>query len=236
MNSKFVSALLTLSLLMSAGITAGAQIAVQDSHLDSLEGSDADAEFGTDVVEVNQNDTATIPIVLNGTDTATVRIGSESVNFVTVVTVTDGDEDGTVTLQFDTATAETDERSVWIRDLNSTADAATIRSKTAPDAPPLAVGSYPLSLYLGNTTADDSKIAVGTMVVKESKTTATTTTTEPTTRETTNRETTENPMQSTTATETETSAVSDPETGIPGFSAGVAVLSLALAAMLAARR
>lgn len=232
MNAKLAGALLALAVVAS-GVATGAPITDLNSHLNTLDdhGTDADGSFGADVVEVHQNDTATIPMALNGTDTATLRIGSEAVNFVLVVTVTDGDGDGEVTLRFDTAVAETDQRSVRTE---SAADTATVRSKTAPDDPPLAVGNYPLDLFAGNTTADDREVAVATLAVtRPQKTTDSTAPTDITTEPT--RATTDQPMMSSTVTRT-TTVVSDPEPGIPGFGVPVALVALVAAAVLVARR
>lgn len=231
MNGKLVSTLLALSVLLSSGLVAGMPVAEQNSHLNAQEEGDADAEFGTAVVEVHQNDTATIPITLDGTDEATVEIGSEAVNFVLVATVTDGDGDGAVTLRFDTSKAETDQTSLWTDDSENADDSVTVQSKMAPDTPPLSIGSYALSLYLGNSTEDDSEVDVGTMLILEPETT-----TEETTTATS--ETTDKPMTTTdVVTEPKPTETTDDARGdVPGFGPVLVLVALAVTAMLVARR
>lgn len=191
-----------------------------------VQSESVDGSFPVAVAEGRQNDTVSIPVSLDGTDTATVRIGGEQVNYYLDVWVVDRDGDGAVTLQFDTATAGTDAPSVQTNDSESF---AVVRSEFSPSdgVPPLAVGSYPLSLYLGNSTADDSELAVGTMTLREPDPETTETSGEAAETTTGPAETTEKPMRSTT-----TSGTGD----VPGFGPVLALVALAAAALLAGRR
>ncbi|PSP55979.1 hypothetical protein BRC82_03160 [Halobacteriales archaeon QS_1_67_19] len=185
-------------------------------------------EFTADAVEIEQNDTATIPVALEGTDAATVRVGSEAVNYYLDVLVVDRDGDGAVTLEFDTATADTDTVVVRANGSESTG-IATVRSEFSPSdsVPPLAVGNYPLALYHGNST--DEELSVGALRITDPATASTTETTD-------DPATTEQPLRTTTATRT-TATTTEPDTGsVPGFGPSLAVTALAAAAMLAARR
>lgn len=224
MRVTLSAVLLALALLVS-GTVAGVPITERDSSTNAQNEADIDASFEKEVLEGHQNDTVSIPIVLDGTDTATVKIGGKVVNYALVASVTDVDGDGRVVLAFDTETAGTDATSISV----TGDDEVSLESETELEHPPLVVGNYPLSLYSGTTIDQENETDAATMTLIEPKAT----TTRPTTLETTGTsETTEKPMQSTTETETTTSSGS----GVPGFGPVIALVALAAAALLAARR
>lgn len=67
------------------------------------EATDADATFTQTTYNEHAGDIAEITVQVEGSDTATVEIGSEDVNFLANATVVDNDDDGEVTLYFDSA-------------------------------------------------------------------------------------------------------------------------------------
>lgn len=233
MRARIVSVLLAVVVLTIAGTATGVPNAnLQDSQT-TTEG-DVRVTFGDGEIRTERGGTVPIPIELNATDTATVKIGSDgAVNYALVVTVTDGDADGAVALSFDTdAVAEDDATKVTTR---SDADSATVRSEVEhmggdPPHPSLAPGSYPLELFAGNST-DAPLASVARMVIEESDTT----TGEPT-------ETAEKPMTTTDVVtepepiETTETTTDDTAGDVPGFGPVLALVTLAVAAMLAARR
>lgn len=239
MRAKLVSALLVCSVIFG-GAVAGATIAEQDSHrTDRSENeTQASATFAADSVDVRHGGTATIPVHFDGTDTATVEVGSEAVNYVVLVAVNDGDGDGVTELRFDTdAVAEPNETLVTT---TSEADDATVKSVVEEHLngdsphPPLDAGNYPLAAFVGDATAEN-RTDTARMRILEA-TSETTTTTERET-ETATSETTEPPMQSTTEPELEATTTdgTDPGPDVPGFGVGAAIAALAAAALLATR-
>lgn len=230
MRARIISVLLAVAVLTSAGIAAGVPNAnPQDSQTTTED--DARVAFGDGEIRTERGGTVPIPIELNATDTATVKIGSDdAVNYALVVTVTDGDDDGTVTISFDTdAVAEDDATKVTT---HSDADSATVRSEVEymggdPPHPSLEPGNYPLELFAGNST-DTPLASAAQMVIEES--------------DTTTRESTETTEESTTTTDivTEpepTETTTDDAAGdVPGFGPIVALIAVTAAAMLVGRR
>lgn len=245
MTQKLVGALIALVVLAGAGTVSGIQTATQDSL--STAQNEADAGFGTDEITVSHGGTATIPIRLDGTDTATVKIGSDdAVNYALVVTVEDGNDDGRVTLSFDTdAVAEQNQTKVWT---DVEADSATVRTEVEhlngdPPKPPLDVATYPITLYDGRSTdaeavdemrmhiveATTTTTADTTRSTASESTTTESTTTEPTTDEPTTSETERTELK---ATETTTDVGGD----VPGFGPVLALVAFAAVATLLGRR
>ena len=103
----------------ASGITASSD------DFDVTAAADDDVEFAQNTFTVQRGDIANITVELSGTDEATIAIGTvEDDNYQANVTVIDDDDDGEVTLQFNTYTAGSDESEAgWsVSDIVTTAD------------------------------------------------------------------------------------------------------------------
>lgn len=128
-------------------------------------GATPSAEFDADVVETTAGETAEIPVTLSETDTATVKIGSERVNYIATVAVHDGNDDQTVTLQYDTSKAGHGGAFSVADD----ADTVTVESETDfDDEHLLDAGSYELAVAPGNESAEN-ETDVATLAISESE-------------------------------------------------------------------
>lgn len=233
MRTKLVSALLALALVAS-GAALGAPTDVVQSQETTAAANDAPVEFGDDRLTVERGGSVTIPVLFDGTDRATVKIGSEeTVNYALVVTVEDGNGDGRVEVTFDTdAVGEPNATKVTTE---ASADGATVESEVEhfdgePPYPALARGAYPVMLYEGTGT-DRTRVEKIRMSIVEASTTTEATETTSTLRDAT--ETTSEATATTTdAPETTHRGTAD----TPGFGPGPALVALAAAATLFARR
>lgn len=233
MTRKIARALLALAVLVggtAVGVSTAVGIGAQTTTV-----GDSRIAFGDGEMETERGGNVTVPVVLEGTDTATLKIGSDdAVNYALVVTVTDGDGDGSVAVSFDTdAAAEDDVTKVTTR---SDADDATVKSEVEhfggePPYRPLSVGNYPVTLYDGDS-EDAAFVAESRLRILESSTTATTA--EATDSGTGPSTTTDVVTEPEPTGSTETAA--DAEGTVPGFGSALALVALAAAATLAARR
>jgi len=232
MNRAIARAVVAIAVLVGA-TAAGAATAVSIGAQSTTEG-DSHVAFGDGVIATERGGNATIPVEMEGTDTATLQIGSdEAVNYALVVTVTDGDGDGAVAVSFDTdAAGEDGATKVATR---SAADSVAVESETEhfggePPHPPLDPGTYPIELYEGS--GEDRKfVAESRMVIEEAETTTEATTT---TGETTTTDAGTEPEP--TGTTAATAATDGIEGDVPGFGPVVGLVALAAAALLAVRR
>lgn len=127
-------------------------------------GAQASAEFDHSHVTTDAGDTVEIPVTVTNTDSATVRIGSEAMNYVATVTLRDGNDDRTITLRYDTRKAGHGGVFSVIED----ADEVTVRSETEfDDGQRLDPGSYDLAVAPGSGSLDEAT-DVATLVVTES--------------------------------------------------------------------
>lgn len=155
MNERATRVLLALTVLL-AGTAVGASTAVGIGAQTTTE-SDTRIAFGDGEMETERGGNVTIPVELDGTDAATLKIGTDdAVNYALVVTVTDGNGDGTVAVEFDTDAAGEDDPTKVTTRLD--ADDATVESEIEhlggePPHRPLSAGTYPVELYEG--TGDD---------------------------------------------------------------------------------
>lgn len=113
-------------------------------------------------VTVTQGKTAEIRLTLPEGANGTLRIGSERLNFVFTAFVQDGDDDGEVTVQFDTVLAGTVKKSVSVADSDDRIVGQLNDPITAPwysiwmvDA-----GEYPVSLRESGREVDTSRLHV----------------------------------------------------------------------------
>ncbi|WP_328517174.1 DUF7827 domain-containing protein [Haladaptatus caseinilyticus] len=172
--------------------------------------------FNHSIYEVQQGETATMNFSLDGLDAMTVRIGGGQADYTLNASVTDGDGDGQVVLQFDTSKAGSGDGSA----LTARGDDDTVSVTNETNADSLKAFMYGLTVYSG-TGENASEIAYGGINVHgDGSSNRTTTTTEGESSGTT----------TTTATETTGSD------GQPGFGIGLAVTALAGVALLARRR
>lgn len=138
-------------------------------------GATPDAEFGSDVVEVTAGETADITVALSDADAAVVTVGSEKVNYIATVVVRDGNDDGAVTLRYDTEKAGHGGAFSAAAD----ADEVTVESETEFDADHLLdAGAYGLSVAPGDDADAANETDMATLSVTESPETQTATETE----------------------------------------------------------
>ena len=136
-------------------------------------GASPDATFESDLVVVTAGETADVTLELSDTDTATVTVGSEHVNYVATVVARDGNGDGAVTLRYNTTAAGHGGAFAAADD----ADNVTVESETEFDADHLlAAGDYGLSVAPGTNASNATD--VGTLVVEAPPETSTETVTE----------------------------------------------------------
>jgi len=101
------------------------------------------ARFAEQLYTATAGETVSMPVTLSDRETATVVFGSEATNVVIPVTVEDGNGDGTVVLQFETAVDAPNEHGMSAK---ADADDVTVpRNVDRPDS--IAPGSYDLALY-----------------------------------------------------------------------------------------
>ena len=118
-----------------------------------------DASF-TDIINSEQRgDVAEIPVELENTDSATVFLGSQEVNYLVSLEVTDGDDDGAVTVEWNTDRAGQDETGVFdtVSDDDSVS-AERIAGGFSDSDRRLAATGYPL-----NATVSGDETDVGTV-------------------------------------------------------------------------
>ncbi|WP_135853075.1 DUF7827 domain-containing protein [Halorussus salinus] len=127
-------------------------------------GASPDAEFGESVVTTEAGETAEIAVTLSDTETATVRIGSEAVNYIATVTLRDGNGDGNVVLQYDTAKAGSGGAFAVAADADSVSvtDETDLGEQSGLDA-----GTYDLAVAPGNASLEE-KTDVATLSLAES--------------------------------------------------------------------
>lgn len=134
---------------------------------ETVEG-DADLGLPESDVSVADGEVATLPIVVDAGTTATLSIRREAVGYRLNATITDGDGDGRVVVQFDTAIAGTDGDPLAVA---TGTDEVRLRSETHLDGP-LPEGQYAIALGI-----DGAELLVGSLYVEGAERTATTTTT-----------------------------------------------------------
>lgn len=115
------------------------------------------------VVEVAETGTARIPVALGDADEATLRIGSDGVNYVTAATVRDGNGDGRVVVEFDAGAAGTDDRTLSVAD---EADELAVIDPEPELGFSIEPADYEMQLYEGGSTEGDPH-RVGTLVVRQ---------------------------------------------------------------------
>ena len=121
-----------------------------------------DAEFARNIYQSTAGDAVEIGVEMSGRETATVVFGSEATNVVIPVTVEDGNGDGTVVIQFETAV---DAPNAHGMSAKADADAVSVpQDVDRPDS--LAAGEYQLSLSL-DTRTEPVEVDVATVILQE---------------------------------------------------------------------
>ncbi|SFG44947.1 PGF-CTERM protein/surface glycoprotein [Halopelagius inordinatus] len=138
------------------------------STINVAEAGEGTANFESSIVTEARGDVVEMNITMENTDTATVTIGSDDVGFLADATVQDDDDDGVVTLQFNTWEAQDgadgDAFSVESDDDELESSNIEIGVNSLLDA-----GDYDLEVRSG-TNADDDSQNVATLVLEERET------------------------------------------------------------------
>ena len=121
-------------------------------------GADPTARFNQSVVTEQRGDIAAIGVNLSGTESATVTVGSEAVNYRTNVTVSDGNDDGRVTLLMNTFTAGMDESESAVYTAAADDDVTETNRTTGQLRAPLEVSSYNLSVVVDGRQTDTATL------------------------------------------------------------------------------
>lgn len=222
-----VVALSLLSLAAVAGATAPDGAAAARQAQDATNNATPEAWFADDRVVVEAGQVAAVDVRLNNTEEATVVVGSSASSHRIVVATTDGNGDGRVGVQIETAGVGPNRiRFSTFRD----ADGVDVQSRSGGSGALPAQG-YSLQLYLGNTTGEPDDASLLMVEAAETPTTTASATTETTTDDTTTA-TTSGPA-TTTTTDDATETTTD---GQPGFGLVVALVGVLAAALLAVRR
>ncbi|AKU06389.1 DUF7827 domain-containing protein [Haloferax gibbonsii] len=226
------SALLTTTLLVAAVLAAAVMPAAAASGHYEFTDDAYTAEQG-EVVSITLSGAAdannTSAALAGENNTVPLRIGGEDVNFAVNATVVDEDRDGNVTLELNTSTAGQANASSYLTAAGEDSVNATQTTETLPAT--LDAGDYSLALGPANNSTDTATLSL--QAVETTETTTESTDTETTT---TAGETTETTTANASATTDATTATGTSDTGIPGFSAVLAVVALLAAAFLAVRR
>ncbi len=154
--------------------------------------SNATVTFNRSIYEIQRGETATMNVSLSGLDAMTVQIGGGQASYKLDATVTDGNGDGQVVLQFDTSKAGSGDGSA----LTTQGDADSLSVKNETKVGALEPFMYGLTVYSG-TGENVPTIAYGGINVQGDGTASQTTTTTTTTEQDSSSEGT-----TTTATET----------------------------------
>ena len=125
--------------------------------------------FADPTPHVRRGGTAELVLAVPSGETATVRVGDESeFGYETAVTVRDGNDDGRVTVTFDTAAAG---RNGTTTAVASDGDELVSRAGETELGSPLDAAPYHLNLYAGEGT-DDDPASVGSLYVLERRATS----------------------------------------------------------------
>jgi PGF-CTERM protein len=139
---------------------------VSDSITINVTDAEGTASFDKLITEERTGDIVTIPISLSNTETANVTVGSDDVNYEATVRITDGNSDGSVTLEWNTYLAKQDDVgafSVAPTPQGEAADSVTVvdssesfeKADSRVDAT-----NYPLSATVAGDETDVARVAL----------------------------------------------------------------------------
>ncbi|WP_435359911.1 PGF-CTERM sorting domain-containing protein [Haloarchaeobius sp. DFWS5] len=183
--------------------------------------------FDKDVYETNSDESVTMTLQLNDSETGTVTLGSEDAGYQMNVTVMDNTSDGTVemTVYAQRLGISAPKNAVEVAGNDTLVSASNETLGDRIDA-----GEYQLSASVNGTETD-----VATLSIMEANTTTTTPATTSDPPETTTQPTDEG-VDTTTTTADESGGDDGGDSGgSPGFGVGVALVALVAAALLAVR-
>ena len=126
-----------------------------------------DASFAQSVVNEERGDVARITIDLANRDEATVNIGEEDVSYLTSVDIVDDDDDGQVTLLFNTFAPSDPDEAVMLAESSEDDEIDDITFVEEVDQP-LAAASYEMNITDGG--IQGAEQAVGTLSLTERST------------------------------------------------------------------
>lgn len=140
------------------GATASASIRVEDSRPGS-------ASFTPRVVQGTAGDVVTIGIAVEGTDNASLVVGSTDLDYRVTMDLVDGDGDGEVVVRWDTSRAGAVDATAAFGVVDSDDAVTDVSRSTGPLPGTLAAEPYPLAVRVGGTETD-----VGTVSLQEPET------------------------------------------------------------------
>jgi len=146
-----------LGTIGAATAVSAAGVAAGDAGQRSDDG--ALPSFRRDAVEEHRGDVATFAVDMGDYDEATVRIGSEAVNYEVAATVVDGSGNGVVTVALDTFLAGRDGES----GISAVADADSVRAvrqRTPTLSGPLDYAVYPLAVVVDDRIVAESLLTL----------------------------------------------------------------------------
>ncbi|WP_424018009.1 BGTF surface domain-containing protein [Halorientalis pallida] len=168
--TAFCCGLVVLALTVGTGAaaTADGTDAVQADETD-----DVDAEIGNGgVVTTGQGGIVTVPINLTGTETATVNVGFNDVNFNLTFEVVNGDSDGRVRARINTFQMGQTNFSASVNETTAAAVTAVAEGDSIRNASMLPLGGEPgivgpaePTVYDVNVTYDGEELDVGTLQI-----------------------------------------------------------------------
>jgi hypothetical protein len=136
-------------LLLALAAVAGPGVTLAD-------GATPDASFGNSVVTEQRGDVAVVTVFLRDTNTATLTVGSQEVNYETRVRVRDGDGDGRVRVRINLhhANGWTGASANEVYSTADGSDSVDATRRTAALDSPLDAGTYGMELALDGSPTD----------------------------------------------------------------------------------
>lgn len=165
-RSVTVVAQIALLLLVSTGLlvgAAGGTPATAPNQADQNETTTGSAELDASIVSVERGETARLEVTHLDTREATLVVGGPDVGYNVTVTVTDGNGDSTVPLEFRTDSVGMD--ATRFRPADDADEYGTLQAAPNPDET-LPAGEYPIAVYAGHGVSGEPT-DVGTLVVDE---------------------------------------------------------------------
>lgn len=173
---------------------------------------------------VDTGGTAAIEIELTNTTTTRLQFWGKHTEYAANVTVTDGDGDGSVVLEFDTGSAGSDGTTF---STEADGDSVTVRNEATLDGSLQSV-DLRVAAHVDGTETDEASVLV------RDRSTATATTTA-TASDDAATATADGDTATATATDSEPTGTSTSSSSAPGFGVAAGLLALAGAALLARR-
>ncbi|KAB7518633.1 DUF7827 domain-containing protein [Halosegnis rubeus] len=117
--------------------------------------SDTSASFASSAFSQERGDVVEFTVDMSNTQTADITVGSETVNYVGTATITDGNDDGSVTVQMNTFLAGTTNNEAQAFSAADSGDSVTkVRRSTSELDSPLAAADYDLTVSISGNEED----------------------------------------------------------------------------------